>query len=73
MAEEAGFEFWENEPWKPQDQLIDWSSNYDKELEKFGKLIINDVAKWLKANSIGGDIQAIELLKSYEVKPKDLV
>ena len=72
LAEKAGFEFWADEPWKPKDQMIDWSSDYDKELDKFSKLIIEDVAKWLKANSIGGDIQAIELLKSYEVKPQDL-
>lgn len=72
LAEKAGFEFWGEEPWRPKNQMIDWSSDYDNELDKFSKLIIQDVAKWLKANSIGGEIQSIELLKAYDVKPKDV-
>ena len=38
LAKEAGFVFWENEEWKPKGATIDWSVDYDKELEKFFKL-----------------------------------
>ena len=34
LARQAEFEFWEDEPWQPPGQLIDWSSDYDKELQK---------------------------------------
>lgn len=40
IAEEAGFIFWEDEPWKPHGQLIDWASDYDKELEKFAQILM---------------------------------
>lgn len=42
LAEQAGFVFWNNEEWKPEDQVIDWSSVYDKELEKFAELIVKE-------------------------------
>ena len=37
---EAGFVFWGDEYWKPHGQLIDWSSNYDWELEKFAQILM---------------------------------
>lgn len=39
LAKEAGFVFWENEEWKPNNATIDWASNYDEELVKFAELI----------------------------------
>lgn len=45
LAKKAGFVMWADEPWNPGD-VIDWSSSYDKELEKFAKLV---AAKCLKA------------------------
>lgn len=44
LAEQAGFVFWSNEEWKPEDQVIDWSSVYDKELEKFLELAVRECA-----------------------------
>ena len=35
LAKGAGFNFWSNEKHKPKDSSIDWSCEYDKELEKF--------------------------------------
>lgn len=35
LAKEAGFAFWSNEDHKPEGATIDWSCEYDKELEKF--------------------------------------
>ena len=40
IAEEAGFIFWGREPHGPGPDKIDWSSNYDKEIEKFAQIII---------------------------------
>jgi hypothetical protein len=42
LAEKAGFHLWENEPWKPEGAVVDWSCNYDSELEKFAELIIRE-------------------------------
>lgn len=35
LAKEAGFAMWGNEKHKPANATIDWSCEYDKELEKF--------------------------------------
>ena len=42
LAEKAGFLLWEDEPWKPEGDIVDWGSQYDGELEKFAELIINE-------------------------------
>lgn len=42
LAKEAGFCFWEDEPWKPHGATIDWGASYDKELQKFAELIIRE-------------------------------
>jgi hypothetical protein len=38
LAKKAGFILWADEPWNPGD-VIDWAARYDKELDKFAKLI----------------------------------
>ena len=45
LAKEAGFIFWANEEWKPKGATIDWSCDYDKELEKFFKLTVKYAKK----------------------------
>ena len=45
LAEKSGFMFWTDEPWKPDGAIIDWSSTYDNELEKFAELIIRECAE----------------------------
>ena len=45
IAKEAGFIFWEDEPWRPSGAAIDWSSNYDWELEKFAQIIMERMKK----------------------------
>ncbi len=42
LAEQAEFNLWNNEKWKPKGQVVDWSSDYDKELEKFAELIVRE-------------------------------
>jgi hypothetical protein len=42
LAEKADFVFWQDEAWKPQDAVIDWSTQYDSELEKFTNLVIQE-------------------------------
>jgi hypothetical protein len=44
LAKKAGFIFWKDEPWC-QEEYIDWSSNYDKELVKFYKLVKKELKK----------------------------
>lgn len=33
----AGFVLWGDEDWKPKQQVVDWSSDYDKELQRFAE------------------------------------
>lgn len=42
LAAKAGFIFWEDEEWKPEGQLIDWSSDYDSALEHFAELLVQE-------------------------------
>jgi len=39
LAEDAGFCMWRNESYKPEGDVVDWASNYDKELVKFYHLV----------------------------------
>lgn len=45
LAERAGFVFWGDEPYGPGPEYIDWACNYDKEFEKFVKLLIKETKK----------------------------
>lgn len=42
LVDKAGFALWNDEDWRPRDAFVDWSSNYDKELEKFYELIVEE-------------------------------
>ena len=45
LAKKAGFVIWGAASWGPGKGNIDWSSNYDKELKKFAKLVRKEYAK----------------------------
>ena len=34
--------FWKTESWGPGPNIIDWSSNYDKEIREFVKLLTEE-------------------------------
>lgn len=42
LAQKAGFALWIDDKWKPPGAVVDWSSDYDNELEKFYFLAIED-------------------------------
>ena len=42
LAEQAGFMMWTDESWKPHGAVVDWASQYDRELEKFAELIVRE-------------------------------
>lgn len=42
IAEEAGFLFWEEEPWKPEGETIDWASADEKTFVNYSELLIAD-------------------------------
>lgn len=46
LAQKAGFELWADEHWRPPGQVVDWSSDYDKELEQLFELIIYECANF---------------------------
>lgn len=52
LAKQAGFISWEDESWKPLDQMFDWSCNYDNELQKFAELIVRECIE-----EIRGEVQ----------------
>ena len=43
LAEQAGFVLWGDETWNKCNQSIDWSSQYDEELENYTKLVLMEV------------------------------
>ena len=45
LAEEAGFDLWRGEEWKPKGEVVDWASKYDKELVKFYHLVREQALK----------------------------
>jgi hypothetical protein len=47
LAKQAGFVLWADEEWKPDGAVIDWSSDYDNDLEKFAELIIQECMEQL--------------------------
>lgn len=55
LAEKAGFIFWENESWKPEGEVIDWSTSYDNEMEKLVELVVKeciDIVPWTHETKI---------------------
>jgi hypothetical protein len=40
FLEQAGFMLWMDEPWGPPEGGVDWSCNYDREIEQFAMLIV---------------------------------
>jgi hypothetical protein len=71
LAKEAGFVTWANESWGPGKGNIDWSSSYDKELEKFYELVVRECAKEVKdVYKQGGGTYEETILKKMNVKLK---
>ena len=59
FAEQAGFVMWEDEPWNPGD-VVDWSTRYDTELEKFANMIIFECFKLAVFNGNHATAKAIK-------------
>jgi hypothetical protein len=59
FAEQAGFVMWEDESWNPGD-VIDWSTRYDTELEKFANIIIFECFKLAVFNGNHATAKAIK-------------
>ena len=71
LAKQAGFVTWANEPHGPGPGNIDWSSTYDKELEKFYELVVRECAK--EVNMVykqGGGTYEETILKRMNLKIK---
>ena len=51
LAENAGFILWGKESWNPGD-VVDWSSRYDDELQKFAELIVKECVKIAYQNDV---------------------
>lgn len=47
LAEKSGFLLWEGESWN-QGEVIDWSSNYDKEIENLYNNILKECIKVIR-------------------------
>ena len=68
LAEQAGFECWKDEPYRPEGQVIDWASNYDEELEKFAELVRADereaCAKLVEADGLARGAEGLVFIKA---------
>lgn len=45
LVAQAGFQLWADEDWRPKNALVDWSCDYDKELQRFAQLIVRECAR----------------------------
>ena len=52
IAEQAGFQLWEDESWNPGD-VIDWSARYDDELQRFADLMVTEAIGVLQKRFMG--------------------
>ena len=50
-ARKAGFLFWEKEFWNYRNRRIDWSSDYDDELQKYTQLVIEHTLREANKNA----------------------
>lgn len=57
-AQDSGFCLWTGESWGPKLLEVDWSSNYNKELEQFYKSIVEECAELVSCN---GHVSGFEL------------
>lgn len=48
LAKQAGFCLWNGEKHKPDGAVIDWSCEYDKELEAFYHLVVGATMQEMK-------------------------
>lgn len=65
LIDQAGFEFWEDETWKPEGAIVDWSNNYDNDLEKFAELIVRECALQVDNIMSEGDKTKGDLIKEH--------
>ena len=68
LAKKAEFVFWKDEAWGPGEGHIDWSSNYDIELNKFAELIVRECADFVAAGEFGDSGTAKELKEHFGVE-----
>lgn len=45
LAEEAGFNFWGDEEWRPQGADIDWAGQYDQEMSDFVTALVRECVR----------------------------
>jgi hypothetical protein len=68
LAKQAEFEFWEDESWRPPGQLVDWSSDYDKELQKFGELVVEESIKIMKQHDYHAEWLGEKIKEHFGIK-----
>jgi hypothetical protein len=69
LKAEAGFVLWEDESWGPGKGKIDWSSDYEKELETFAELLIKESATWINDNvGLVSESAKTDLLQHFKKK-----
>lgn len=69
LAEEAGFVLWGDEDYNPGD-VIDWSSRYDAELEKFARLVAEECASICDAYGMPDGTSQTAMILSSAIKKR---
>jgi len=71
LAIQAGFVLWGDEDWKPANATIDWSSEYDTELARYTRLVVEECVKICTAGNIEkpmGMMYAKQIQKHFGIK-----
>jgi hypothetical protein len=72
LAKQAGFVLWADEEWKPDGAVIDWSSDYDNDLEKFAELIIQECLEVVEKQIGGGNGDGVEWDRAVDFTYNDI-
>ena len=57
LARKSGFAFWEKEDWNPTNAMIDWSCDYDTEIQRYTKEVVLHTIEYMNRNyyTVGTD------------------
>lgn len=65
IAKKSGFIFWKDEPWN-RGEIVDWGTNYDNELQTYGKLVVEECCKiMLKSDTQQPTVDTAKKIKEY--------
>lgn len=58
LARKSGFAFWEKEEWNSTNAMIDWSCDYDAEIQRYTKEVVMQTIAYIDRNIASIEIES---------------